>query len=188
MITEELWNIDLCFLDRETVADAAVIATMDRKHYKLTMQAISLKYDLLLEKQVMLFLSPMKSVLEMYIRVIVLYEKVGTKGEIRGAMDSSKAPITLFEFETRKTMEILMKTTMEILMKTGDGITNSHGGEDEGIVISWYDYLAGTYKGVSISDISTSVDNHRTVFAAEKSREEKIIVDVEEYKKSLEEI
>ena len=34
------------------IADAAVIATMDRDHFKLTMQAISLKYDLLLEKPV----------------------------------------------------------------------------------------------------------------------------------------
>ena len=102
---------------------------------------------------------------------------MGTKGELRGAMDSSKSPITLFDFETRE--------TMEIPMKTGDGIINGHGGGDEGIVASWHEYLSGTYEGVSISDISTSVDNHLTVFAAEKSREEGIVVDVEGYKDSL---
>ena len=95
------------------------------------------------------------------------------------AMDSSKSPITLFDFETRE--------TMEIPMKTGDGIINGHGGGDEGIVASWHEYLSGTYEGVSISDISTSVDNHLTVFAAEKSREEGIVVDVEVYKRTLEE-
>ena len=104
---------------------------------------------------------------------------MGTKGELRGAMDSSKSPITLFDFETRE--------TMEIPMKTGDGIINGHGGGDEGIVASWHEYLSGTYEGVSISDISTSVDNHLTVFAAEKSREEGIVVDVEVYKRTLEE-
>ena len=104
---------------------------------------------------------------------------MGTKGELHGAMDSSKSPITLFDFETRE--------TMEIPMKTGDGIINGHGGGDEGIVASWHEYLSGTYEGVSISDISTSVDNHLTVFAAEKSREEGIVVDVEVYKRTLEE-
>ncbi|MBR3600978.1 MAG: Gfo/Idh/MocA family oxidoreductase [Lachnospiraceae bacterium] len=103
---------------------------------------------------------------------------MGTKGELRGAMDSSKAPITLFDFETRE--------TTEIPIRTGDGITSGHGGGDEGIVRFWYEYLVGTYDGVSISDISISVDNHLTVFAAEKSREERIVVDVEVYKASLE--
>ena len=54
-------------------------------------------------------------------------------------------------------------------------------------VILLFYYLNGNYDGISISDISTSVDNHLTVFAAEKSREDGIVVDVEEYKKTLEE-
>ena len=42
---------EMCFATGEEllalgkIADAAVIATMDREHYELTMQAISLKYD-----------------------------------------------------------------------------------------------------------------------------------------------
>ena len=49
---------EMCFATGEEllslgkIADAAIIATMDRDHFKLTMQAISLKYDLLLEKPV----------------------------------------------------------------------------------------------------------------------------------------
>ena len=102
---------------------------------------------------------------------------MGTKGELQGAMDSSRSPITLYDFETRK--------TREIPIKTGEGSTNGHGGGDEGIILSWYEYLTGVYTGVSISDISTSVDNHLTVFAAEKSRKENMVIDVEDYKKSL---
>lgn len=102
---------------------------------------------------------------------------MGTKGELRGAMDSSETPITLYDFETKK--------TTEIPMKAGDGIANGHGGGDEGIVESFYEFLNETYRGVSVSDISTSVDNHLIVFAAEKSRTEGTVVDLEEYKHSL---
>lgn len=102
---------------------------------------------------------------------------MGTKGELRGAMDSSETPITLYDFET--------KTTTEIPMKAGDGIANGHGGGDEGIVESFYEYLTGTYEGVSVSGISTSVENHLIVFAAEKARSEGNVVDFEEYVDSL---
>lgn len=102
---------------------------------------------------------------------------MGTKGELRGAMDSSETPITLYDFET--------KTTTEIPMKAGDGIANGHGGGDDGIVESFYEYLTGTYEGVSVSEISTSVENHLIVFAAEKARSEGTVVDFEEYVDSL---
>ena len=67
-----------------------------------------------------------------------------------------------------------------------DGITGGHGGGDEGIVNSLYDYLQGTYTGKCISDIGISVDNHLIVFAAEKARAEMTVVDMEEYIASLE--
>lgn len=49
---------DMCFndwrplLEKGRIADIAVIATMDRDHYAPAMKAISLKYDLLLEKPI----------------------------------------------------------------------------------------------------------------------------------------
>lgn len=49
---------DLCFdsyqklFEKGKIADIAVIATQDRMHYEPTMQAISLKYDILLEKPI----------------------------------------------------------------------------------------------------------------------------------------
>lgn len=102
---------------------------------------------------------------------------MGTKGEIRGAMDSEDTPITLYDFET--------KETTVIPMQARDGIMFGHGGGDNGIVESFYEYLTGTYKGVSISDVSTSVNNHLIVFAAEKARSEGTVVDIEEYISSL---
>ena len=97
---------------------------------------------------------------------------MGTKGEIRGAMDGD-APITLYDFEKDE--------TTEIPMLSADGIAGGHGGGDEGIVLTLYDYLTDNYTGKSISDIRTSCNNHLIVFAAEKARESGATVDFEDY-------
>lgn len=101
---------------------------------------------------------------------------MGTKGEIRAAIDG-KTPITIYDFET--------KTTHEHALVSADGITAGHGGGDHGIVTTLYDYLTGTYQGVSVSDITTSVDNHLLVFAAEESRATNSVIDLDEYTESL---
>ena len=75
---------------------------------------------------------------------------MGTKGELHAAMDGLGTPITIYEFETKQTTEI------PIVAK--DGITNGHGGGDDGIVYSLYEYLTGEYQGFSVSDIRTSVN------------------------------
>ncbi len=57
---KQLHNIsdEMCFSDYKPllalgkIADLAVIATMDRDHFEPTMSAISLKYDILLEKPI----------------------------------------------------------------------------------------------------------------------------------------
>lgn len=101
---------------------------------------------------------------------------MGTRGELRAAMDE-KSPITFYDFETRQ--------TEEVPMQAGDGITSGHGGGDDGIINSLYDYLNGQYEGKSISDIRISADNHLIVFAAEESRKNGYVVDFEEYVKNL---
>lgn len=98
---------------------------------------------------------------------------MGTKGELRAEMSDMERPITLYEFET--------KETSEIPITAKDGISNGHGGGDNGIVSSLYEYLVGEYKGCSISDIRTSVNNHLIVFAAEESRENGTVVDFDEF-------
>ena len=98
---------------------------------------------------------------------------MGTKGELHAEMGAIERPITLYEFETGQTQEI------PIVAK--DGILNGHGGGDEGIIDSLYEYLVGEYKGCSISDIRTSVNNHLIVFAAEESRANGTVVDFDKF-------
>lgn len=103
---------------------------------------------------------------------------MGTKGEIHAAIDG-ETPITIYDFETKK--------TREHNLVTGDGITNGHGGGDHGIITTLYDFLTNQYDGFSVSGITTSVDNHLIVFAAEASRATNTVVDLEEFAASLRE-
>ena len=102
---------------------------------------------------------------------------MGTKGELRAALDSEEKPISVYDFET--------KTTTEYATTGKDGLNNGHGGGDKGIVYSLYDYLVGEYDGFSVSDIRTSVDNHHIVFAAEQARLSGTVVDLNDYIASL---
>lgn len=101
---------------------------------------------------------------------------MGTKGEIHAATDG-EAPIELFDLETRET------TTIPV--NAADGITGGHGGGDDGIIATLYEYFNGTYTGKSISTIRESCNNHLIVFAAEHSRKNNIVVDFEEYVNNL---
>ncbi len=102
---------------------------------------------------------------------------MGTKGELWGSM-AKDASIRVYNFSTRQTETIPMVGR--------DGIKGGHGGGDSGIIHSLYDYLNGTYDGFAVSDIGISVQNHLLVFAAEKSRLEHSIVDIDDYRKELE--
>ena len=65
-----------------------------------------------------------------------------------------------------------------------DGL-GGHGGGDRGIIRSFCQMIAGTYTGKSISDISTSIKNHITAFAAEQSRLDGCVIDISEYIQTL---
>ncbi len=102
---------------------------------------------------------------------------MGTKGELYGDMDANT--IQYFSFDTRE--EYMINPSSE---DTVDGtLAGGHGGGDEGIVNVLYDYLANDYNGDLLSEIGISVENHLTVFAAEKSRLEGTVVDVEKFAK-----
>ncbi len=100
----------------------------------------------------------------------------GTKGEIRAHL-AETAPITLFNLETRKTTEYDMFGR--------DGITSGHGGGDEGIINSLYEYFANNRVDSSITEADISAKNHMLVFAAEKSRLEGTVVDIDEFVNNL---
>lgn len=101
---------------------------------------------------------------------------MGTKGEIRAAMDGD-APIEIYDFASGETTSIPMHGK--------DGISGGHGGGDVGLVTDLYDYINGTYEGEAIPEIRESCYSHLIVFAAEKSRKEHCVVDVEEYMKGI---
>ncbi len=97
---------------------------------------------------------------------------MGTKGELRAAMDDA-SPLTIFDFETRQT---------ETVESTGrDGILGGHGGGDDALIYTVYDYFAEGINNGAISEIDISCKNHMLVFAAEKSRLEGKVIDIDEY-------
>lgn len=98
---------------------------------------------------------------------------MGTKGELRAAMDGSNEPILWYDFGT--------KETTRIPIEAADGVLGGHGGGDEGIMQSLYDYFRGSYHGNVISEIGVSVDNHLLVFAAEEARKKHSVVDFAEF-------
>lgn len=97
---------------------------------------------------------------------------MGTKGQIRASLGDNK-PISVYNIET--------KATEEIESTGSNSITSGHGGGDTGIVKTLYDYVIGEYKGNCVPSIEESCYNHLIVFAAEQSRAENCVIDVEDY-------
>lgn len=103
---------------------------------------------------------------------------MGTDGEVYGDME--KNTLEFFDFKTRQ-HEIINPWEKDL-----DGsIVSGHGGGDEGLIKILYKYIAEDYTDDMLSEIDVSVENHLTVFAAEKSRLEKTVVNTDEYKKEL---
>ncbi|MBQ4527797.1 MAG: Gfo/Idh/MocA family oxidoreductase [Clostridia bacterium] len=107
-----------------------------------------------------------------YIRIM------GTEGEIYGNMSDNM--LDYFNFKTRE--HTIIKPWEKNL---DDSIVSGHGGGDSGIVETLYKYIAEDYDGDMLSEIAISVDNHITTFAAEKSRLNKTVVNLDEYKKEI---
>lgn len=97
----------------------------------------------------------------------------GTKGELFAFMgDESIYVRELYGERKREYIPV---------MKTDETIAGGHGGGDAGIVYDLYDYLNGTYKGVSVADIHISVANHMIAFAAEESRHNDTVVSMDKF-------
>lgn len=100
----------------------------------------------------------------------------GTKGELEASIDSGI--ITVFPFDTREKYKIDVNNT-------GNSITEGHGGGDTGIMVDLVKYFGGEAPSKSICDINTSYMNHLIAFAAEDSRLEGKVIDLEEYSAEL---
>lgn len=103
---------------------------------------------------------------------------MGTKGELEG--DMSRDYVTLYDFATCETEKIPILDAV-----TDETIHGGHGGGDLGIIRAFCQFLTGTYTGCSITDISTSVENHLVTFAAEDARLSGTVITIEDYIKGL---
>lgn len=99
---------------------------------------------------------------------------MGTKGELTASMNDSSFEI--FDFLTRETKEIPISAKV-----SGDSIMSGHGGGDDGIVDALYDYLTGVIGAEDVSEIGVSAQNHMLAFAAEKSRLDGKVIDMEAF-------
>lgn len=100
----------------------------------------------------------------------------GTKGEIEASIDSGI--INLFDFTTREHSKI-------DVTNTGNSITDGHGGGDTGIMVDLVKYFNGEAPSKSICSINTSYMNHLIAFAAEDSRLDNSVIDLDEYSEGL---
>lgn len=101
---------------------------------------------------------------------------MGTEGELYGSASTNE--IEYFNFTTRQTETI---QAYDRIMS--DSIVNGHGGGDDGIINALYDYIATGKVTDQLSEIEISVKNHMIAFAAEKSRVEGTVIDLDEFEK-----
>ena len=100
----------------------------------------------------------------------------GTKGELyANAVDSE---ITVYTFEDKE----IHKFPVDVI---DESIVSGHGGGDEGIIEELHEYLGDGYTGFRAADIGISVKNHLIGFAAEKSRRNGTVEDVEAFTKAF---
>lgn len=105
-----------------------------------------------------------------YIRIF------GTKGELYANMGD--AEISLYTFADQQHHQISV-TAADGGFVAGHG--GGHGGGDIGIMNELYDYFTGEYDGYKAANISTSVKNHLLSFAAEESRLNNTVVDMDAF-------
>ena len=99
---------------------------------------------------------------------------MGTKGEI--VADMGKDFVTLYDFETMQHTDISIQNAV-----VNQDISGGHGGGDKGIMRTVCQYLTGNYNGNSVASIQTSIENHMHCFAAEESRLNNCVVDLDAY-------
>ena len=108
-----------------------------------------------------------------------------TKGMLEVGAKNNIVYLTEFEkhkegFTTKVTEEI---DVSRIEDAGGIGITSGHGGGDGGIIAALYEELNGTYTGFSVSTARESYLNHLLSFAAEESRLNGTVIDIDEFAK-----
>ena len=106
---------------------------------------------------------------------------MGTKGElwVNNEARSDDEKFIFYSFDTHSYEALPAQGSI-----AGNSIIEGHGGGDSGIVDALYKYETGEYTAEQVSEIGISCSNHLLVFAAEQSRTEGSIVDIDEYSKN----
>jgi hypothetical protein len=73
------------------------------------------------------------------------------------------------------------KFTVPVEEATSESIAGGHGGGDAGISYDLYNFLEGNEIELGASEIGISVYNHMIGFAAEESRHEGTVVDMDSF-------
>lgn len=95
---------------------------------------------------------------------------IGTEGEIEGYFESNKFIIRKFDFATSFYNEKEVDVSKEL-----DENVN-HGGGDIGLIRDMVKLMQGEKPSIATTDIRDSVNGHECVYAAERSRKEKVFV------------
>ncbi len=96
----------------------------------------------------------------------------GTKGELFA--NAADTTITIRTYGQKE--PILVEVP-----KIDESIVGGHGGGDQGIIQELHQYMSGEYTGFRAANIHTSVRNHMLCFAAEESRHNDTVVDIDTY-------
>ncbi len=102
---------------------------------------------------------------------------MGTKGDLVANMHKpANEAFQFYSFDTGKVDYLDIDYSA-----VGDSITGGHGGGDAGIINDLYKYVMEDYNSEDLSEINVSAKNHMIVFAAEESRLNGTVVDVDKY-------
>ena len=100
----------------------------------------------------------------------------GTKAELIADMD--EGTIDIYSFATKE-------HSLIELNKIGGTIFEGHGGGDTGIMIDAVKYFSDDVPGKSICSVRTSYLNHLICFAAEESRINNTIIDLNNFSDNI---
>lgn len=102
---------------------------------------------------------------------------MGTKAELWADTSvKGENAFTLYDFKTKQFSHPDANITV-----SGDSIVTGHGGGDGGIINALYKYLMGEIAAEDVSEIEISCKNHLLVFAAEDSRKQGRVIDIDNY-------
>ena len=98
---------------------------------------------------------------------------VGTKGEIEGKLEKNKFILRKYDRNYIGVEDEVIDISQEVVNSAKYG---GHNGGDFAIMHDLIAYLNGDESSVSITKLEDSINGHLCVYAAEKSRKEKVIV------------